>query len=309
MYWSVILLAGLWTNGGGRFFGNYVHDFGNASTSSLHHIFYLSNRSAGPATEAYQFGWNYLKNNGAPHAFHIFDQNGQGGSCAGGATTGIGAFDGTFLVHDNVVVNQRGCGFHYQGGCGSFGDFTADAEVWNNLFINDPDSSLAGTPICLSTPVLDGSVKVRHNLMFGYGSVADPNHSGILIAHAFSGRAEIHNNLVIDRRGVGEFVLGRAPQAAGRNLFAAWNGVPASASVPGWPDSVIGRPKFRAPEQADFRYAEASPGIDQGSDLSGDSSIRFDLNGSPRPQGSAADIGPFEFTPPAFRVFRSGFEG
>ena len=295
--------------GGGRFYGNHVHDFGNATTSSLHHIFYLSNRSTGPATEAYEFGWNFLQNNGAPHAFHIFDQNGQGGNCAGGAASGVGAFNGTFRIHDNVVVNQRGCGFHYQGGCGSFGDFTADAEVWNNLFINEPDSALAGTPVCLSTPVLDGTVKVNHNLMFGYGSHADPSHSGILIAYAFSGRAEIHNNLVIDRRGASEFVLGRAPEASGRNLFAAWKGVPAGAALPGWPQSLTGVPRFRAVGQADFRYAEGSPGVDEGSDVGNVLGSQRDLHGTTRPQGSAPDLGPFELIAPSFRVFKSGFEG
>lgn len=290
--------------GGGRFFGNYVHDFGNATASSLHHIFYLSNRSAGPATEAYEFGWNHLSDNGAPHAFHIFDQNGQGGSCGGGAATGVGAFDGTFRVHDNVVRNQRGCGFQYQGGCGSFGDFTASAEVWNNLFINDPDSALAGTPICLSTPVLDGTVKITHNLMFGYGSNTDTAHTGILIAFAFSGRAEIHNNLVLDRRGAADFVLGRLPEVAANNLFAAWPGTAGSAATPTWPSSLSETPQFMAPESGDFRYIEGSPGIDRASEQG----VSRDLHGIARPQGAASDLGPFESRISSAPLFRSGFE-
>ncbi|MBD8526405.1 choice-of-anchor Q domain-containing protein [Pseudomarimonas arenosa] len=290
--------------GGGRFYGNDVHDFGNAGTSFLHHIFYLSNRSTGPATEAYEFGWNYLHDNGAPHAFHIFDQNGQGGNCAGGAATGIGAFDGTFRVHDNVVRNQRGCGFHYQGGCGTYGDFTADAEVWNNLFINDPESPLGGTPICLSTPVLDGSVKVSHNLMFGYGSLHDPAQSSMVLAFAFSGEAQIHNNIVIDRRGAGDFVQGRAPDVASRNLFAIEQGVSGAAVAPAWPETLTELPQFVAVHNGDFRYSEGSSGIDQASAQG----IERDLLGVPRPQGAGVDLGPFEFSLQASLVFRSGFE-
>jgi len=66
--------------GGGRYFGNYIHDFGNINTSSFHHVFYLSNRD-GTINEAYEFGWNYLIDNLALHAFHIYDQS-DCGRCA-----------------------------------------------------------------------------------------------------------------------------------------------------------------------------------------------------------------------------------
>jgi len=50
-------------------------------------------------------------------------------------------------------------------------------------------------------------------------------------------------------------------------------------------------PQFVDPDNGDFRLKAGSPGIDQGTDVG----IKSDLEGTPRPQGKAVDIGAFEY--------------
>jgi len=131
--WTGGAITGGWHQGWWiKVYWNYVHDFWNIGTSNLHHIFYISNRTTIP-TEAYELSWNHLKDNGAPHGLHIFDQNGQWWNCWGWAANGPWSWTWKFQVKGNAVHNQRGCGFDYSGWCGTVGDFTADVDLSNNM--------------------------------------------------------------------------------------------------------------------------------------------------------------------------------
>lgn len=70
----------------------------------------FSNRSYANAgnpnidVEAWELGWNFLKDNKAKNGLHPYDEN------LANHVDGCGDVTGTVSIHDNVVVNQRGAG-------------------------------------------------------------------------------------------------------------------------------------------------------------------------------------------------------
>jgi len=76
------------------------------------------------------------------------------------------------------------------------------------------------------------------------------------------------------------------------NLF--WN-VP-SIIIKSGSGNIVGDPKFVDPADGDFHLQPDSPAIDAGQAIA---EVADDYDGTPRPQGSAYDIGAYEFVPPA----------
>jgi hypothetical protein len=61
------------------------------------------------------------------------------------------------------------------------------------------------------------------------------------------------------------------------------------------PGTTIADPKFVDPAAGDYHLQPSSPAIDAAADAQ--SSLTPDLDGTPRPQGSAADLGAYERRP------------
>jgi hypothetical protein len=60
------------------------------------------------------------------------------------------------------------------------------------------------------------------------------------------------------------------------------------------PTDFVAEPQFVDPDNGDFRLKPGSPGIDAGATID---TIKTDLEGTPRPQGSAHDVGAYESKP------------
>ncbi|MDY6856952.1 MAG: hypothetical protein SWO11_20050 [Thermodesulfobacteriota bacterium] len=161
------------TCGGGKFYGLYIHNFGNDQTSEFHHTTYISNRDGLP-NKAYEYGWCYLHDNKTVNGFHIYDQS------------PFGDWIGVIKIHDNVMVNQRGPAVNLMGGSG----ITVPLEIYGNIFINcgiGPDIDGWSVPkyaINLSDAV-SSPVKIYNNLMYRYG-----DRSGCAVNKAFSGTVD-----------------------------------------------------------------------------------------------------------------------
>lgn len=273
---------------GVKSFGNYIHDFGlNSYDIRLHHVFYLSNRDGTP-NEAYELGWNYLLNNHARGGLHNYDE----GIC--------GDFTGVIKVHHNVVANQSGTSFDV-GGSGNGYDGTGclkvPFEVYNNLFINSGQSPFSDPAISVTYSGTKSHIKFYNNTLYGWSSgeavYIQDNGSA---SWNFGGTFEWVNNIVVDTNNLpySHSVYYKIPSVHGNNIW--YNGGDGNPSaVPVWDAGALSvNPLFVNPSANDFRLQSSSPAINAGASLVS-SLVASDLSGVARPQGSAYDIGAYEY--------------
>lgn len=194
---------------GVKIYGNEVHDWGEDNTAKLEHTTYLTNRSGDTAVAAWEWGWNYLHDNGAKSGIHNYDENIGGGDC-GGVT-------GTVKIHDNVVMNQRNEGIDWIGATtnDTYTCFTNNVEIYNNLLINtgigpdgiDPTSGSTGyyalpMGIRVGGYGMQGNVKIYNNTIVGAGNSynADETTVGAIRVDdtVTIGTVEIRNNIIVN---------------------------------------------------------------------------------------------------------------
>jgi len=273
---------------GVKSFGNYIHDFGlNSYDIRLHHVFYLSNRDGTP-NEAYELGWNYLLNNHARGGLHNYDE----GIC--------GDFTGIIKVHNNVVVNQAGTSFDVGGSGGGYdgtGCLKVPFEVYNNLFIKSGQTPFNDPAISVTYSGTKSHIKFYNNTIYGWGSseavYIQDNGSA---TWNFGGTFEWINNIVVDTDNLpySHSVYYKTPSVSSNNIW--YNGGDGNpSSVPAWdPTASSANPLFVNPSVGDFTLQSISSAINAGSSLVS-SLVTRDYFGISRPQGSAYDIGAFEY--------------
>lgn len=285
-------------------YGNYIHDYGCDTTSKLHHVFYISNRS-GTIVEAFELGWNHLSDNKAHHALHIYDE----GIC--------GDFSGTVRVHNNVVINQVGVGVGISSAGYSDTCFTMPVEIYNNLFVNVgreiPTCNGNHTQaLSLMRRTTRSHVKVYNNTFFGYGEprkgyaiqVQENGHTD----WNFGGTWEFVNNIIVDTNDLPfEYPqYWKAPDISGNNL---WYDPEKTINTPIWDNNYLTtNPLFIELEQGNFNLENTSPAIDAGSSIVS-SLVAHDIIGNPRPLISGFDIGAFEFNNQALNIIEYETEG
>lgn len=109
-------------NQGAKFYGNYIFDYSCPEATKFHHTTYIKIRAKDdPDIVAWEFGWNYLKDNKAKNGIHNYDEG-----------TGCGDIVTDLLIHDNVIVNQAGAGIAVISNCG----WSQDSYIYNNVLIN-----------------------------------------------------------------------------------------------------------------------------------------------------------------------------
>ena len=302
--WTGWAIAWWWYEWWGvKVYWNYITNFGNSWTSNLHHIFYISNRTTTP-TLAYELWWNHLKNNWAPGGLHIFDQYGQGWNCwrwDRDRTWDIPAWPWSwiwkFSVHDNVVHNQRWCGFDYSGWCARMWDFSSDLDLYNNIFINDPDSDFTGSPICLNANYLVWTVSVFNNLIYWYWSNKKDSSLALSISNQFSWVWKIYNNIFVDRSGQKNYLNYVKPDFFKNNLL--FSTVNPFLPLPSWVWTTLNlsnnfewNPNFENANIHDFRLKLWSIWIDSWFNI-----WSLDAYWVQKPIWIAHDIGPLESPP------------
>ena len=287
--------------------GNTIADWGCAGTHKFEHTTYISNRSGGTGTpvdiEAWEYGWNFLKDNMARGGLHAYDENLQDSEPCGDIT-------GTVKIHNNVIMNQLGAGIYFGTNISTTATldcWSAPVEIYNNLLINTgigadgPDFQTDKVAIGLAGRGTTSNVKIYNNTIYGTGdSLSSTGIDGVIYlpdSTKWNGTVEWYNNIVYDTKKTNYTSIGSGSEstitAKGNNL---WFSSAGGLTVPTWDIKPITiDPNFRSADKMDFCPMVPSPVINAGNKLIMPT-IPTDLLGTNRLNNDELDIGAIEFT-------------
>ncbi|MFA5074105.1 MAG: choice-of-anchor Q domain-containing protein [Nitrospirota bacterium] len=285
---------------GNKLLGLYVHDYCKDRTGDKQqHTMYLSNRSGRSNQQAWEVGWNHLKNNWGNFGIHVYDE----GACVN--------WQGTVKIHDNVVVDQRGAAIDIGPGCGSgYGPITTTFNVYNNLIIRGgrgpafpgKTTSLFGMAFGGSTSngvasLQQYTINAYNNTLYASGensrdiSTGSPVVKGNMQIGGAFGAVNLKNNIIYDSNNYPWVTSGGGtPTSSSHNLWYSTTG--GHAAPPSWDVSPLtSNPLFTNAGNNDFSITTSSPAKDAG--INSSPAVSSDILGLAR-NGYACDIGAFE---------------
>lgn len=272
-------------------YGNNIHHVGTnlnpATVTALYHGVYISEFNHGV-----DFGWNTIAyvqgcrglqqnvNQGSSsYDLHIHDNIIHDTQCDGIVMTTIDPSQGTVELYNNIIYNT--------------GTGPANAEntgAWNCLLIEGYDPSGYGPG--------SGTVEVYNNTLYNCGTWANPPYgqSEGMLLWANEGNPKksmrIRNNIIYAST-VSPYCDDSVCSGltGSNNIFYGNGPPPANGNITG---SLNVDPKLTnlSPATPDFHLQPGSPAIDAGVTISG---LATDFDGILRPQGSAFDIGAYEY--------------
>jgi hypothetical protein len=250
------------------------------------------------AQSAIDIGWNHLHDNPFGKGIQVY------GHIAGDTISGL-------LIHDNEIFNNTMTGVALGGSDGNT-DFVQDATLYNNLIWNNSNGASADHMIFGGIELdgldaNDGAYYIYNNTFYE----DSPAHSGIAaggeIAFATNGpkSASLEDNIFYTSPGAPCYLYfdDNTAQMASRVTFSnnlyfnAGNGPTGcnynvgSVAVGKDAKAVNANPNFVSAATQNFHLSSGSPAIDAGMNTG----VVTDFDGVTRPQGSAFDIGAFEF--------------
>jgi hypothetical protein len=280
--------------------GNELDRVGSTSCTKLYHAIYFKGYRKdepprSPTESNREIAWNYVHDCKTNRGINIYSEQLNA------------AFIEGHSIHDNVIVNQRGDGImlgYYVVGTNS---------IYNNLIVRAGlgpewwDDASYHTGIHINTgheQVPSTIVNCYNNTLYacGWSGAVYAEESGHLLvspeALALHTTVYFSNNIVASA-GEPYIAAESAALAAGRHRNC-WFG---KGLAPAWDTGAINAdPRFVAPGANDFQLKQGSPCIDAGLNVS--AVVRRDLLGLTRPQGSAYDLGAYEFSPALTAVRR-----
>lgn len=254
-------------------YGNHIHDVGKSNSSKLYHgIYYSSGANASHETIA----WNSIHDILGCRGFQIYVD--------GGATMTDLHF------HDNLVYNVRCDGVNL----GTVNPDTGVVEAYNNVIYNagrgpDPsDDSSSYTCIRVGGSASSRSVDLYNNTLYNCGSGGSDTSQQA--AYNISIKTRLRNNIVWQANGKPYYALTTysCSNLSGQNNIYFGSSLSACANVTG---SLTSNPLF-VNTGTDFHLQATSPAIDVGTVIG---TLTMGIDGNGRPQGSAYDIGAYEY--------------
>jgi uncharacterized protein (TIGR03437 family) len=279
--------------------GNDVYILGNQITntakdnptvSKLCHTIYLSGRRAMdesdcggrcPTESNREVGWNLLNDNYDNRGINIYSEQ------------EFAAFIEKHIVHDNYIINHRGDGIligYY---------VTGENWFYNNVIVNtglgpEWNGEISGH---YALQINGGhesnqptTLYVFNNTVVGGGFPENSDSAMVHWGPFGEATLEFRNNVVVspDVPYFTEYSED-IPNGEGKNL---WFG---QSAAPGWNSGAItGDPMFVNAAGGDFHLQATSPAVDQGTATD----LAIDFDGLLRPQGTAFDLGAFEYKAP-----------
>jgi hypothetical protein len=293
---------------GFQMLGNEIYEYGCQGGRKFQHTTYMSVRDVNDNNylnvEAWRVGWNYLHDNHTKNGLHAYDESQTGDFC--------GSPVGTVIYNDNVVVNQPGAGFNVSSSC----PWTADFEVYNNVFINvglvqawdGIDTNTTDGPVTSAITIgagspglgLEGTVRVYNNTIHTWNDDDVFRNSRACLGTEGSGDAVTitwENNVCVtlkDKPFLNKGVSGDQlyDNISGTNnvWYYGGSGTPASATPPAFDATPITADPL-------INISGPSVSLGLGSSLIGQSSFKpnvtHDIYGFPRTGGT--EIGAIEY--------------
>jgi hypothetical protein len=287
-----------------KFYGNEVHNAGiNPTSSKFYHAVYFSTDS-----NHIDVGWNHIHDNFTCRALQFHSSPLCSPSCGSGDTTGFNQFD--LHVHDNLIHGDNCNGINFATVDPSKGTVEAYNNVVYNVGRMDP-LQLGASFSCIYLANITnngaaggGTVNVFNNTLSDCAANNSSNAQGSRGAFGVAGGASttllmnLHNNVVYQNAGE-IYIDGVTGQIKGdHNLWFGLGAGPSQTT-----GNLNADPLFVNRAGGDFHITSSSPAKDSGVTMLPSNpfapnptpSTARDKDGVSRPQGTAFDMGAYEF--------------
>jgi hypothetical protein len=250
-----------------KFLGNRVHDSGSLTSTEIN-----SYKSVGfsSSSSSVEVGWNEIANTNSCRALQFYS-------------------DGTGLyglkVHDNVIHDATCDGIDFGNVNPSAGSVAAYNNVIYHVGTGPAPGGIEANYTCINVAGSNsGSVSVANNTMYDCGARKNSD-SGAISASA---SVTLTDNVVTVLAGETYLSANTTPSfvSGNNNLFSGAGAAPMNVTA-----SINSDPKFVDVANRDFSLQAGSPAINAGVSTG----VSLDILGVPRPQGTAFDIGAFEY--------------
>jgi hypothetical protein len=286
-----------------KFYGNEVHNAGiNPTSSKFYHAVYFSTDS-----NHIDVGWNHIHDNFTCRALQFHSSPLCSPSCGAADTTGFDMFD--LHVHDNLIHGDNCNGINFATVDPSKGTVEAYNNVIYHVGLMDP-LQLGASFSCIYVAGITnngvagtGNVQVFNNTVSDCAANNSANASGSRGAFGVGGGPA---NLIMNLRNniayqlTGEIYLdGSLAQITGdHNLWFGLSAAPTQTV-----SNITSDPLFVNQTAADYHISGTSPAKDAGVTVlpanpfvpNPGAAIGNDKDGVLRPQGTAFDLGAYEF--------------
>ncbi len=286
-----------------KFYGNEVHNAGiNPTSSKFYHAVYFSTDSS-----HIDVGWNHIHDNFTCRALQFHSSPLCSPTCGAGDTTGFNQFD--LHVHDNLIHGDNCNGINFATVDPSKGTVEAYNNVVYNVGRMDP-LQLGASFSCIYLANITnngaaggGTVQVFNNTLSDCAANNSANAQGSRGAFGVASGASstlimnLRNNVAYQNAGE-IYIDGVTGQITGdHNLWFGIGAAPTRTT-----NNIAQDPVFVNRAGGDLHLTSTSPAKDAGLTILPNNSFTSNLGTTPRdkdgvkrPQGTAFDMGAYEF--------------
>jgi uncharacterized protein (TIGR03437 family) len=192
--------------------GNELTNIGDSTTSKLYHPIYIQSHEACqgtrlPTERNREIAWNYLHDNLSYDGINIYRE------------CGSSAYMTDHRVHDNVIINQTGCGIRV-------GDYvTGENHFYNNIVLNaglgpdPPNSQAMHVPVLIHAGWDDTTTTIHfyNNTIVGGGFTKGADWASSMVGFSWNHpfKLDFRNNIILSTNDTIKFLNHRFAEPTG----------------------------------------------------------------------------------------------